>query len=160
MGKIKLFLNEEKPLDEMIFYIKDTTEQGKITISHAIQILFSTIVNNGQWGGSNQIPDGFYKYIKEYVSVFKAIIGNNEKLQIETINKVQEFCYDNIEFIKTFQKIIFMFYQSNVLEEDAIIQWYRNSHSSKGQTQFMAQMDKMVEWLENAEEEDSDEDEN
>ena len=81
----------------MIFYIKDTTEQGKITISHAIQILFSTIVNNGQWGGSNQIPDGFYKYIKEYVSVFKAIIGNNEKLQIETINKVQvSYCICNL----------------------------------------------------------------
>lgn len=160
MGKIKMFLNEEKPLDEIVLYIKDTTEQGKITISHAIQILFSTIVNNGQWSGSQQIPDGFYKYIKEYVEVFKAIIGTNEKLQIETINKVQEFCYDNIEFIKTFQKIIFMFYQSEVLAEEAIIQWYKNAHSSKGQTQFMAQMEKMVEWLENAEEEESDEDEN
>ena len=39
-----------------------------------------------------------------------------------------------------------------MLAEEAIIQWYKNAHSSKGQTQFMAQMEKMVEWLENAEE--------
>ena len=114
------------------------------------------------------------------------------------MNKIQEFCYDNINFLKTFHKVIFMLYNGkirihaacehalvnailptklqhsgtlnslgndvysipnngpvssgNVLEEDAIVEWFKTSHSTKGQTEFLSQMEKMVNWLENAEE--------
>ena len=39
-----------------------------------------------------------------------------------------------------------------MLEEDAIIEWHKSAHSTRGQTEFLSQMEKMVHWLENAEE--------
>lgn len=158
VSKIKMFVNDEDFNSvELINYMKEAIDQGKVTAPHALQHLFATIANSGDWAGSDNIPDDFYKEIKRYFNPFKAIV-KSEKLQIEFINKIQEFCYDNIDFIKSFQKIIFLLYQGNVVEEDAIIQWYKHLHSSKGKTQFISQMEKMVHWLENAEEEESDDD--
>ena len=44
-----------------------------------------------------------------------------------------------------------------MIGEDAIIKWYKSGHSTKGKSVFLAQMEKMVEWLQSAEEESSEE---
>ena len=40
----------------------------------------------------------------------------------------------------------------DVLGEDIIIKWYKEAHVTKGKSVFLQQMQKMVEWLQNAEE--------
>ena len=44
------------------------------------------------------------------------------------------------------------FVLADVLSEDTILRWYKQSHSTKGKSIFLEQMKKFVEWLENAEE--------
>jgi len=44
-------------------------------------------------------------------------------------------------------------YIADVLSEDGILKWYKETHSSRGWTVFNDQMKKFVEWLEQAEEE-------
>ena len=41
---------------------------------------------------------------------------------------------------------------ADVLSEDCILKWYKDDHSPKGKSVFLAQMKKMVEWLQSAEE--------
>ena len=52
----------------------------------------------------------------------------------------QEYCYDNMNFLKAFNKIILLFYKTDVLSEDAILKWYKESHSSRGWSVFMDQV--------------------
>lgn len=159
VSRLKLFVNDDEyKTTELANYIKEAIEEQKVTPTYTLQILFSVIATCGDWVVSDHIADDFYQEIKQYLPVFKEIT-KSEKQQIEFMNKIQEFCYDNLEFMKCFQKIIYIMYQGNVIEEDAIIQWHKSHHSSKGHTEFRAQMTKMVEWLENAEEEDTEEDE-
>ena len=84
---------------------------------------------------------------------------------------MQEYCYDNMNFMKVFHKIVLLFYKSksllntmcvvnyslpfldDVLTEQAILKWYNESHIPKGKSVFLAQMKKMVDWLLTAEEE-------
>ena len=40
----------------------------------------------------------------------------------------------------------------DILSEEAILKWFRESHSQKGKSVFLEQMKKFIEWLENAEE--------
>ena len=40
----------------------------------------------------------------------------------------------------------------DIISEDAVLKWYRESHSAKGKSVFLEQMKKFVEWLQNAEE--------
>jgi len=160
VSRIKLFVNDDEYNNtELSAYMTEAIEQGKVTPVYSVQTLFSAIANSGDWAGSDTIPDDFYKELKQYCPLFKGF-AKTHKLQMDFMNKIQEFCYDNINFLKTFHKVIFMLYHGNVLEEDAIVEWHKSTHSTKGQTEFLSQMEKMVHWLENAEEEDdSDEDE-
>ena len=57
----------------------------------------------------------------------------------------------HIDFIFTF------FPAADVLDEDTIFRWYRETHSPKGKSVFLEQMKKFIEWLENAEEESDEE---
>ena len=49
-------------------------------------------------------------------------------------------------------KWIFVSFLADVVSEDAILKWYKETHSARGWTVFMEQMKKFVEWLEHAEE--------
>jgi len=159
ISRIKRYINEEEcNITEMSQFFKDSVEQGKVTEPYALQIVFSAIANSGEWATQETISDGFYRELKQHISLFTAIV-KTPKMQGELINKIQEFCYDNINFLATFNKIIFILYNGNVVEEDAIIKWYYTTHSQKGKREFLSRMEKMVTWLENAEEEESDDDE-
>jgi len=73
--------------------------------------------------------------------------------------KVQEFCYENMNFMTAFQKIILLFYQAGIVSEESVLKWYKDGHSQKGKMHFLEQMKKFVEWLQNAEEESESEEE-
>lgn len=53
---------------------------------------------------------------------------------------------------------ILTFSIADILSEDSIIKWYKESHSSKGKSVFLEQTKKFVEWLMTADEEEEDED--
>ena len=57
-----------------------------------------------------------------------------------------------VENFKDIATIVFLFV-ADVLSEDAILKWYKETHSSRGWSVFMDQMKKFVDWLEQAEEE-------
>lgn len=158
-SRIKMYINDDNyETVELQNYMTDTIEQGRMTAINALHILFSTIANSGDWVGQEIISDDFYKELKQYSAVFGKFLPS-KKVQIEFINKIQEFCYDNINFLKTFQKIVYNMYNVNVVEEDAIIDWYKHGHITKGQIEFCSQMETIVHWLENAEEEEDSEEE-
>ena len=123
------------------------------------------------------------RHLKKYVILFAAFT-TNIKSELHLLNKIQEYCYDNMNFIKSFNKIVLLLYKSkfrfilliscrkclkvenfkdiativflfvaDVLSEDAILKWYKETHSSRGWSVFMDQMKKFVDWLEQAEEE-------
>lgn len=48
----------------MSSYIKDAIDQSKVTHVYALQTLFSTIANSGEWAALEPIPDDFYKELK------------------------------------------------------------------------------------------------
>ena len=89
--------------------------------------------------------------MKKHVTLFAAFTGT-ARSELALLNKIQEYCYDNMNFLKTFNKIVLLLYKTDVLSEEVILKWYKDSHSSRGWSVFMEQMKKFVEWLEHAEE--------
>jgi hypothetical protein len=91
------------------------------------------------------------KHLKAYAPLFAAF-SSQSRSELTLIVRVQEYCYDNMNFMKVFQKIVMLFYKTDVLSEDCILKWYKDGHSPKGKSVFLEQMKKMVEWLQSAEE--------
>jgi len=92
------------------------------------------------------------KHLRGYTSLMSEFT-KSPKAELALIVRIQEFCYENMNFLKIFQKIVMLFYKTDVLSEDVILKWYTKDHSSKGKGHFLEQMKKFVEWLQNAEEE-------
>ncbi|KTF86293.1 hypothetical protein cypCar_00028139, partial [Cyprinus carpio] len=82
-----------------------------------------------------------------------AVFSTQGQSELVLLLKIQEYCYDNIHFMKSFSKIVVLFYKADVLSEEAILKWYKDAHAAKGKSVFLEQMKKFVEWLQNAEEE-------
>ena len=55
--------------------------------------------------------------MKKYVLLFGAFCSN-ARSELALLNRIQEYCYDNMNFLKTFNKIVLLLYKTDVLSEE------------------------------------------
>jgi hypothetical protein len=56
-----------------------------------------------------------------------------------------------------FSKIVLLLYNQDVVGEAAVQKWYKDGHSSKGEKFFLKEMQPMIAWLNEADEESDEE---
>lgn len=124
-----------------------------------------------EWNKKEElVTDQALKHLRQYTLMLQAFT-TVDRAELALILKVQEFCYENMNFMKAFHKIMLLFYKgisrifpwrffftkqfsfpANVVSEESILKWYKDGHSQKGKMHFLEQMKKFIEWLQNAEE--------
>lgn len=62
-----------------------------------------------------------------------AVFSSQGQSELVLLQKVQEYCYDNIHFMKAFQKIVVLFYKGTVTLRPSASVLYRSSESRAGQ---------------------------
>lgn len=151
---------EGQSAKEVVAELKENVKRHGLSEPDAVTMIWSAVMSAVEWNKKEDLlMEQALKHLKEYISLFK-IFTTTAKSEMVLCNKIQEFCYDNQNFLKCFNKIVLLFYKTEVLSEEVILKWYKDGHAPKGWTVFMDQMKKFVEWLEQAEsesEEDSDE---
>lgn len=158
-GKLKKKLTDEATAKELVQVIKDCTEKHTLPDSEIVVLLWNSLMKSVEWNKKEDIlAEQALRHLKTYAASIQAFTSS-PAVELALLQKIQEYCYDNMNFMKLFQKIVMLLYNNDVLGEDAIINWYKGKHAAKGKSVFLVQMEKMVEWLQNAEEESSDEDE-
>ncbi|XP_013391605.1 basic leucine zipper and W2 domain-containing protein 1 isoform X2 [Lingula anatina] len=153
-------IKDEEPVKELIVLVQEQMKKHAITEQEAVVLVWSRIMNSVEWNKKEEVvADQALKHLKHYTSLLAALTKSG-KSQMALLNKVQDYCYANMAFMKVFQKIVFLFYKMDVLSEDVILKWYEDpAATTKGKSIFLEQMKKFVEWLKNAEEESDDEEE-
>lgn len=64
-----------------------------------------------EWNKKEElVADQALKHLKQYTQLFIAF-ATTDRAELALILKVQEFCYENMNFMKAFQKIILLFYK-------------------------------------------------
>jgi len=152
---------EEKPAKEMVAELKELSQKTGVSEPEVVVLVWQCVMTNGiEWNKKEDLlQDQALRHVKQYIPLLAAFTSTF-KSELNLLNKIQEFCYDNMNFLKSFNKIIVLLYKTDVLSEEAVLKWYKESHSQRGWSVFNEQMKKFVEWLEQAEEEsDDDEDE-
>uniref|UniRef100_A0A673GSA1 Basic leucine zipper and W2 domains 1b n=1 Tax=Sinocyclocheilus rhinocerous TaxID=307959 RepID=A0A673GSA1_9TELE len=116
---------------------EDPSEEMKkngISEQMMIGIMWTSVMSSVEWNKKEElVTEQAIKHLK--------VINTNE------------YCYDNIQFMKAFQKIVLLLCKVDVLSEEAVLKWYTEAHLAKGKSVFLKQMKKFVEWLKNSEEE-------
>uniref|UniRef100_A0A5F8G5J2 W2 domain-containing protein n=1 Tax=Monodelphis domestica TaxID=13616 RepID=A0A5F8G5J2_MONDO len=116
----------------------------KVSMDNRLMELFSA---------NKQSIEHFTKHFTETQT-----IGACKELQKELQQQMEEMKkYNILEQTTIGIKIVVLFYKANVLSEGPILKWYKDAYVAKGESVFLEQMKKIVEWLKNAEEESSSE---
>merc|ERR1711953_755796 len=156
---IKECIEDKRTPKEIIIELKDSVSKNNISEQDALVMIWNCVMSAIEWNKKEDLlQDQALRHLKQYTTLFSAF-STNYKSELILLNRVQEYCYDNMNFIKTFNKIVLLFYKTDVVSEDAILKWYKETHSARGWSVFADQMKKFVEWLEHAEEESDEDDE-
>lgn len=64
-----------------------------------------------EWNKKEElVAEQALKHLRNYSLLFTAV-AKTEKSELNLMVRIQEYCYDNINFMKVFQKIIILFYK-------------------------------------------------
>ncbi|GFU04647.1 basic leucine zipper and W2 domain-containing protein 1 [Nephila pilipes] len=151
-------LKESTSVDEIICHVKDQMKKNGLPEHEVVVLLWISLMTSVDWNKRQElVHEQAIKHLRQYTSLLSAFTSST-KAELALLVKVQEYCYDNMAFMKVFEKILVLFYKTDVVSEDSILKWYRDAHSSKGKSIFLDQTRKFVEWLQSAEEESGEED--
>ncbi|KAG7457520.1 hypothetical protein MATL_G00228080 [Megalops atlanticus] len=146
-------LSQDCPIREIVVYVKEEMKRNELQEHAVIGLLWTCLMNAVEWNKKEElVTEQALKHLKHYAPLL-AVFSTQGQSELVLLQKVQEYCYDNIHFMKSFSKIVVLFYKADVLSEETILKWYKDTHATKGKSVFLEQMKKFVEWLQNAEEE-------
>lgn len=152
-------ISAEKPVKEIISELQRSSKKNCLQEAEAVTMIWTAVMTAVEWNKKEDLVlEQALKHLKQYIPLFAAFT-TAAKSEMVLLNKIQEFCYDNQDFLKCFNKIVLLFYKTEVLSEEVILKWYKDGHIPKGWTVFMDQMKKFIEWLEHAEAESESEEE-
>ncbi|XP_024590354.1 basic leucine zipper and W2 domain-containing protein 1-like isoform X1 [Neophocaena asiaeorientalis asiaeorientalis] len=99
-------------------------------------------------------------YVKEEMKknipepVVIRIVWSSAMSTVEWNKKEELVAEQAIKHLKQYSPLLAAFTtQAEVLSEESILKWYKDTHVAKGKSVFLEQMKNFVEWLKNAEEE-------
>ncbi|CAB1430127.1 unnamed protein product [Pleuronectes platessa] len=148
-----------EPQKEIIVYTKDEMKKAGLSEQAMISMIWTAVMSGVEWNKKEElVTEQAIKHLKQYSPLLKAFTSQGLS-EVTLLLKIQEYCYDNIHFMKAFEKIVMLLYKADVLNEEAILKWYTEAHLVKGKGFFLEQMKKFVDWLKNAEEESQSEEE-
>lgn len=150
--------NENAGPTELISIVRDyMNDVNNFTDSEVTIILWNTLMSQIEWSKKEElVADQAVKHLRTYIPLLVEFC-KSPKAELALLLRVQDYCYENMNFLKAFQKIVLLFYKNDVISEDVILRWYKKDHSAKGKSIFLEQMKKFIDWLVTAEEEGSDE---
>ncbi|XP_069673995.1 protein krasavietz [Periplaneta americana] len=146
-------LSEGRAIKDIVSDVKEIANKNSIAEHEVVALVWTTVMSQVEWNKKEElVAEQALKHLKQYTPLFEAFT-TTARSELALMLKIQEFCYGNMNFMKVFQKIILLFYKTDVLSEEVILKWYKEGHSVKGKMLFLDQMKKFIEWLQNAEEE-------
>jgi len=152
-------IKNEETVSEMIEYVGELVD--KMSDTEVTSSVWNSVMAAVEWNKKEELVEPqALTHLRKYCPLLAAS-AKSGRSQLALMMKVQEYCYENMIFLKSFQKIVMLMYQTDVVTEEVIIKWYTdiNSNKGRGKSVFLEQMKKMVEWLQSAEEESSEEEE-
>lgn len=72
-------------------------------------------MGQAEWNKKEElVADQALKHLKIYTPLFD-VFTTTARSELALLLKVQEFCYENMNFMKVFQKIVLLFYKSTFI---------------------------------------------
>ncbi|TRY98542.1 hypothetical protein DNTS_025157 [Danionella cerebrum] len=125
-------LSQQCPIREMVVYVKEEMKKNDLQEQAVIGLLWTCLMNAVEWNKKEElVTEQALRHLKHYAPLL-AVFSTQGQSELVLLLKIQEYCYDNIHFMKSFSKIVVLFYKADVISEEAIMKWYKDAHAAKG----------------------------
>ena len=150
-AKLDDVMSQDTPsIDELEEVSKDA--QSNLTDYDICWTLWRVIVPAREWNWQeDQVAEYVLSQLELYSCILQKFTQTGES-QLVFLIKLQDYCYENLEFMQLFHKIVLLLYLHDVIVEEAILKWYYEVPFDKGKNIFLENMKRMVDWLETADE--------
>lgn len=157
LKELQVYLSQQvkdgTPVKDIVVGAADISKKNNIQEPQIVSVIWSTVMASVEWNKKEElVADQALRHLRVYAPLFSANT-RSDRAELNLLMRIQEYCWENMNFMKSFHKIVILFYKSEVLSEEVILKWYKEGHNSKGKSIFLDQIRKFVEWLQNAEEE-------
>lgn len=100
---------------EIIAVVKDAMSKNNMAESDVVVLVWNTLMNCVEWNKKEElVADQALKHLKGYTSLLESFTSS-VKSELALMNRVQEFSYENQNFLKVFSKIVHLFYKSEFI---------------------------------------------
>ena len=111
-GQVVAMIKEEASVKEIEGFVKEAVARTGMPEHDVAVLLWNTVMNGVEWNKKEDlVAEQALKHLKVYAPLLEKFT-TTVKAEIALINRVQEFSYENMNFLKVFSKIIQLFYKS------------------------------------------------
>jgi len=110
-NQIGELLKEDVSVKEIISLVKEASAKNNLMDQEIVVLLWNTLMSAVEWNKKEElVAEQALKHLKGYTPLLAAFTIT-AKSQLALMTRIQEYCYENMNFLKVFQKIILLFYK-------------------------------------------------
>ena len=111
-SKLSDLINENASVKELIALVKESMAKYTLNEPEVAVLLWNTLMSAVEWNKKEElVADQALKHLRGYTSLL-AEFTKSPKAELSLLIRIQEFCYENMNFLKVFQKIVVLLYKS------------------------------------------------
>ncbi|KAJ3570360.1 hypothetical protein NP233_g4445 [Leucocoprinus birnbaumii] len=154
--ELKDLFERDEPADTIVSAIKARQDETPIPEGDLIQCIWQGCISNVDWNARpDQIEGLALREVGKYAPILEPFCSG-AKTQVNLINTVQVYCYEDTRVIKAFPQILKVLYNKDCLSDQAIIYWHQKGSKPQGRQHFLKSAEPLVKFLQ---QNDSDEEE-
>jgi hypothetical protein len=133
-------------------------KDGGVPEAELVCALWDSVLASVETGGKSsvQVAQAAVKAVRTWAKLLSSGVAS-KKGEMELLNRVQTTCYDDPALLKTFPEAVRHLYDKDVISEETVLSWYKRGTNPKGRAVFVKELEKFVQWLQEAEEESEEE---
>ena len=113
-------ISENKPIKEIIASVKESVVKYNLQDHEIVTLIWNTVMSAVEWNKKEElVAEQALKHLRQYAPLFAAFTQTN-RAELALLVRIQEFCYENMNFMKVFQKVALLFYKCKLYSSSEV----------------------------------------
>ncbi|KAJ1087412.1 hypothetical protein NDU88_000584 [Pleurodeles waltl] len=164
LGTLQRGIEENISYDNLVLEINSLKYAYNITLKEVMQVLSKVVLEYplnqlDETLDASQYSAAMIPLLKRWAPVFKNYIKRASD-HLDSLCAIEEFFLEHKSLWPSMTKVLMTFYQQEIVAEEMIVSWFSQTDISEQGRQLRKQqgLQKFIQWLQEAEEESSEED--
>lgn len=111
-NQLNNLIKDGAAVKEMVALVKEASHKNNLVEAELSVLIWNVLMISVEWNKKEElVAEQALKHLKQFAPLLAAFT-QTAKSELALIVRAQEFCYENMNFLKVFHKIVQLFYKS------------------------------------------------